>query len=352
MNVVAPRVPIAISTGDPGGIGPEIALRAALELRSDEQLVLFGDARWLAARAREIGGSEPLCHPLDPGAAHFEVPRGRIGIVDVGRAWSQDALSHRATAAGGDAQLRALDAAIAAAQSGRARGLVTAPMSKAAVNLAGHDFIGHTEHLARSVGLADDGVTMMFLGPRLRVALVTTHIAIADAPVAITRERVLRSVLHLAEALVRLRSGSASSASGERGQAARVVVTGLNPHAGEGGLFGTEEPTAIAPAIEQARARWPFTTGLLTLEGPVPAETAFRSAASGQIDAIVAMLHDQATIASKLLDWGNAVNVTWGLPFVRTSVDHGVAYAAAESGAIEVEGMRSAVALARSLTQA
>lgn len=351
MSVIAPP-PLAISTGDPGGVGPEVALRAALEVRSDERLVLFGDARWLAARACELGGSRELCHVMDHGAAHFDVPRGRIGIADVGNAWSEQALSHRATAAGGAAQLRSLDAAIAAARSGRARGLVTAPMSKAAVNLAGHEFVGHTEHLARSVGLADDAVTMMFLGPRLRVALVTTHLAIADAPAAITCQRVLRSVLHLGDALVRLGSAAGSSATRERGQRPiRLVVTGLNPHAGEGGLFGTEEPTAIEPAIAEARARFPFAAGLATLEGPVPAETAFRGAASGEIDAIVAMLHDQATIASKLLDWGNAVNVTWGLPFVRTSVDHGVAYAAAQSGAIEVDGMRAALALARSLTR-
>jgi 4-hydroxythreonine-4-phosphate dehydrogenase len=136
------------------------------------------------------------------------------------------------------------------------------------------------------------------------------------------------------------------------GRPPRMTVTGLNPHAGEAGMFGDEEPRSIEPAIAEARRLPPFADGRLLLEGPTPAETAFRTAASGGIDAVVAMLHDQATIASKLLDWGDAVNVTWGLPFVRTSVDHGVAYDAAASGKIEVEGMRAALELGRLLTRA
>src|SRR5205814_4375009 len=132
---------------------------------------------------------------------------------------------------------------IAAALAGRARALVTAPMSKAAVNRAGHAFIGHTEHLARAARLADDAVTMMFLGPKLRVALATTHVAIAELPRAVTRARVLRAIGHLAEAVLRLARAEAPP---------RIVVTGLNPHAGESGLFGDDEVRAIAPAIEDA----------------------------------------------------------------------------------------------------
>ncbi|HKP55479.1 MAG TPA: 4-hydroxythreonine-4-phosphate dehydrogenase PdxA, partial [Polyangiales bacterium] len=261
--------PLAISTGDPGGVGPEIALRVALETRHQDPVVLFGDAEWLRRRARALGAEE--CRVLDPTASELAVARGSIGLVDVGR-WSAEACEHRATAAGGDAQLRALDAAIAAAATGRARGLTTAPMSKAAVTLAGHDFIGHTEHLARATGLADDQVTMMFLGKRLRVALVTTHLAIAQAPLEITPPRVLRSVLHLGTALLRVLPARPS------GGPPRMCVTGLNPHAGEAGMFGDEEPRAIQPAIDEARRRSPFADGKLLLEGPVPAETAFRNA--------------------------------------------------------------------------
>jgi 4-hydroxy-L-threonine phosphate dehydrogenase PdxA len=177
---------------------------------------------------------------------------------------------------------------------------------------------------------------MMFLGPRLNVALVTTHLAVADVPSAITERRVARAIRHLGAALVRLGTPAGS----------RVVVTGLNPHAGEDGLFGDDEPRAIAPAIVVVRREPPFSDGALVLEGPTPAEAAFRFAADARVAGVVTMMHDQATIASKLLDWGHAVNVTWGLPFVRTSVDHGVGYEAARTGAIEATGMIAAAELA------
>ncbi len=340
-------LPLAITTGDPGGVGPEISLVVALEARHQTPLVLFGDARWLAQRGGELGARD-ADFVLVPVRGPYQVPLGTIALADVDSRWDAQALTHAPTAAGGEAQLRALDAAIDAALAKHVRGIVTAPMSKGAVNLAGHDFMGHTEHLARRVGLADDDVTMMFLGPKLRVALVTTHIAIADAPSEITQPRVERAILHLGEALARMHAGALA-----RGQAPHVpllVVSGLNPHAGEGGLFGDEELRVIEPALRSASKREPFVSGRVRIAGPMPAETAFRQAASGSIDAIVAMLHDQATIASKLLDWGQAVNVTWGLPFVRTSVDHGVAYDAARAHTADPEGMRSALHLAQRLT--
>lgn len=339
-------LPLALTTGDPGGVGPEICVRVALATCQQEPSVIFGDARWLRARAIALGAAESDVVQVSAASAS-SLRQGQVGVLDVGAPWDAEALQHRATSAGGRAQLRTLDAAIAAAQAGQVRAIVTAPMSKAAVNLADLPFVGHTEHLARACGLADDDVTMMFLGPRLRVALVTTHVSIARAPAEITTARVLRSIRHLGEALVqssRLARGAQPSA------APLLVVSGLNPHAGESGLFGDEEPRFIEPAIQRARACEPFASDLVRLQGPMPAETAFRKAASGEIDAIVAMLHDQATIASKLLDWGKAVNVTWGLPFVRTSVDHGVAYDAAQSGDIDEEGMLSAFEMAQRLT--
>jgi 4-hydroxythreonine-4-phosphate dehydrogenase len=270
------------------------------------------------------------------------LPEGAIGLCDSGIVWDARVLRHEPTAAGGDAQLAALDGAIAAALSGRARALVTAPISKAAVNLAGHDFIGHTEHLARAAGLADDDVTMMFLGPKLRVALVTTHVAVSALRAEITAPRVLRTIQHLADAMLR--------ASRPGDDPPRLLVTGVNPHAGEGGLFGDDEPRAIVPAIAQARTLPAIHAGRVRLEGPLGAETAFRHAAGSSTDAVVAMMHDQATIASKLLDWTQAVNVTWGLPFVRTSVDHGVAYDAAAQCSADDRGMVSAIAMAQLLT--
>jgi 4-hydroxythreonine-4-phosphate dehydrogenase len=331
--------PLAVTTGDPGGVGPEISLRALATMPASDAAAVYGDAGWLGERAAALGFRE-RAKCIARGAESSLQP-GEIGLVDIGVRWDAEALSHAPTASGGRAQVAALDAAIEAAQAGRVRALCTAPMSKAAANRGGrHDFVGHTEHLARAVKLADDAVTMMFLGPRLRVALATTHVAVRDLPTAVTRERVRRAIEHLAEALSRLHGDA---------RGVRLVVTGLNPHAGESGMFGDEEPRTIAPAIDDARSHPLVRDGRITLEGPLGAETAMRFAASGQVDGVVAMTHDQATIASKLLDWGDAVNVTWGLPFVRTSVDHGVAYDAAQKGTADDQGMRSALSMARAL---
>jgi len=306
---MSPR--LLVPTGDPAGVGPEVAVRAAAPRAGRMPIVLFGDgARLEALLAREGAGG--------------------VAVVDTG-AVSDAAIAARApTDEGGRAQLAALDAAIDRALAGEGA-VVTAPTSKEAIERSGTPFIGQTEHLARRAGLADDAVTMMFLGPRLSVSLATTHLALRAVPDAITAPRVERAIVHLAEALGRL--GVARP---------RIVVSGANPHAGEAGLFGREELDVIGPATARARGLLPH----VTLSGPIGAESALRYAASGEVDGVVAMFHDQATIASKLLDWGAAVNVTWGLPFVRTSVDHGVAYDAAASGAADAAGMGAALDLA------
>jgi 4-hydroxythreonine-4-phosphate dehydrogenase len=335
--------PLAISTGDPGGVGPEIAVRVALAARATDRLVLFGDAQALTARASALGAPRASLRIFQAGVARFDLATGELGFVDAGVPWGDEALAHHATARGGQAQLRALDCAIDAALQGSVRGLVTAPMSKHAVNLGGSsEFVGHTEHLARRAGLPDDAVSMLFLGARLRVALVTTHLSIAHVPAEITRVRVLRTLQHMAAALLRCADDARPRVLG---------VAGLNPHAGEAGLFGDEESRVLLPAMDDARRLSPFSDARVELRGPIPAETAFRIAADNQLDGVVAMFHDQATIASKLLDWGNAVNVTWGLPFVRTSVDHGVAYDAAASGSADAAGMTAALHMAQRLTR-
>lgn len=312
----AQRARLAFSVGDPAGVGPVVAVAAARALRDRADVTLVGDATQLAALLGDDAGS--------------------ITLDDVGRV-SQAAIdAHAASEEGGHAQLAALNHANDMVVRGDADALVTGPVSKASITRSGVPFVGQTEHLARRVGLADDDVTMMFLGPRLSVALVTTHLAIRVLPDAITTTRTLRAIRHLGEALVRLGAAEGSS----------LVVAGLNPHAGEDGLFGDEEPRVIAPAILLARTEEPFASGRLALVGPRPAETAFREAAEGRVAGVVAMMHDQATIASKLLDWGNAVNVTWGLPILRTSVDHGVGYDAARSGQIDPGGMIAAAELA------
>ncbi|MFW5875596.1 MAG: PdxA family dehydrogenase [Myxococcota bacterium] len=331
-----------MSVGDPAGVGPLVSVRAALECGASERFVLFGDADRLEAMLhREAAGRSVEVHRPGPEAL-CELPPGAIACVHTGP-WDEAIVHRRAPSAeGGQAQIASLDAAVAAVRAGRARALVTGPTSKDAVHRAGIPFVGQTEHLASAAGLAADEVTMMFLGPRLRVALVSTHLAIRAVPDAIQADRVERAIVHLAEAVMRLRPPG--------GPVPRIAVTGLNPHAGERGLFGDEEGRAIVPGMELASARPPIGDGNVEIEGPFPAETAFREAAAGRWQGVVTMMHDQATIASKLLDWGRAVNVTWGLPFVRTSVDHGVAYDAAARGQAEHDGMRSAVEMAQRLT--
>lgn len=295
--------PLLVPVGDPAGVGPLVSVRAVRALGAHARL--FGDAQRLLA--------------LD----------ADLDVVDVGRVADAVVGARRPTPEGGAAQLAALDAAIDRALAREGRALVTGPVAKEAVERAGTPFTGQTEHLARRAGLAADAVTMLFLGPRVRVALVTTHLALRAVPDAITQPRVERACRHLAEALHAL--GVARP---------RTVVAGLNPHAGESGLFGDEERVVIAPAARAAGA-----------EGPVGAETAFRLAAAGEVDGVVAMYHDQATIASKLADWTEAVNVTWGLPFVRTSVDHGAAYDAAAAGRADERGMIAALSMALRLTE-
>ena len=301
--------------------------------------MLFGDGAQLEALANEsdLGGA---LQQLEPDEA-AELEHGRVGVVDTGRVEPSLLLQHRPLPELGEAQWQTLHIAATAVRDGLFRALATGPTSKAAIVSAGHPFTGQTEFLAQLAGLEDDDVTMMFLGPRLRVALVTTHLAVVEAPAAVQVDRVVRTVRHLGEALLRHSPKAALQ---------RLVVAGLNPHAGEGGLFGREEIDVIEPALLSVANEEPFASGRIQLMVPSPAEAVFRAAARGDIDGVVAMLHDQATIASKLLDWGAAVNVTWGLPFVRTSVDHGVAYDAARSGTAEHDGMLAALEMARTLT--
>lgn len=313
---------LALSTGCPSGIGPEVsvaAAHAALDRYGDLRITLYGDPGALADAAAMRG---------------LTLLRPRLALVETSRLRPDERVPGRPCAAAGMAQLAAVDAAADAVRAGHAQGLVTAPVSKRAITDAGVDFRGHTEHLAAR--WAAPRVVMMFAGPRLRTSLVTTHLPIARVPAAITFEDVRATVLLTAEALHRW-WGLAQP---------RVGVSGLNPHAGEGGLLGGEEAAVIAPAVASAQAAL---GDRAVVVGPLPAEGVYRQARDGQWDAVVGMYHDQATLASKLLDFGDAVNVTLGLPFVRTSVDHGTAYDIAGRGEADARGMLAALALGRTL---
>lgn len=309
-----------MSVGCPCGIGPEVAVVAARETaRAGHRIALVGDAGAIASAA-----------------ALREVDLGALGdavaVITVSELPPEDRRPGRPGPAAGRAQLAAIDRALDLVLAGKARAIVTGPVSKSAIVAGGGEgFIGHTEHLQARTGSAH--VVMMFAGPKLRTALVTTHAAIATLPRLITREAVARTVALTARSLWR-------DFGLER---PRVVVTGLNPHAGEHGLFGDEEQRAIEPAVREAAE---LLAGVAEVTGPLAAEAAYRAARDGRYDAVVAMFHDQATIASKLLDFGDAVNVTLGLPVIRTSVDHGTAYDIAGLGVADARGMKSAMDLA------
>ncbi|HEY7945691.1 MAG: 4-hydroxythreonine-4-phosphate dehydrogenase PdxA [Burkholderiales bacterium] len=304
---------IVVTIGEPAGIGPDLAVRLA-ERTWPARLVLAGDREVLRDRARRLGAGVRLVPYLrggtaTPGAlevAHFPV----AAAVQAGRL---DAANARTVMA-------SLEAAVAGCLSGEFAALVTAPVQKSVINDAGISFTGHTEFLAQRTGAAN--VVMLLVGAApwgpLRVALATTHLPLAAVPAAITRDA-LAQTLRTVVADLQAKFGIA---------APRLAVCGLNPHAGEGGYLGREEIDVIAPVLDGLR------TEGLNLAGPLPADTVFVPAKARDYDCIVAMYHDQGLPVLKHASFGHGVNVTLGLPIVRTSVDHGTALDLAADGAL------------------
>lgn len=307
---------LALTLGDPAGIGPEVVLRGLADReRPAATMVLYGPRSSLQDRARRFG----LRLPEELGAEVVDIALG--GPVVLGRT----------SAAGGRAAALAVLRAADDAKAGRVDAIVTAPLNKESLHAAGYPWPGHTEMLAEAAGTAD--VAMMFVGGSLRVALLTIHRALRSVPDAVTPAEVRRVVRLVHRELPRF--GTARR---------RIAVCGLNPHAGEGGLFGTEERDVIGPAVESLRGEG------IEVSGPYPADSLFVRAARGEFEAVVAGYHDQGLIPVKLLAFGHAVNVTIGLPFVRTSVDHGTGFDIVEKGTADgkslVEAMKLAVTLA------
>jgi len=253
-------------------------------------------------------------------------------MANVGDAPSGAAAGGGPTAEGGRAAVMYVKQSVALARSGVVSAAATAPLSKAAMRLAGHDYPGHTELFADLCGIERDDVAMMFLAPDLKVALVTVHLALRDAIASLSAARI-EAKIHLLSAEHRRWFDKAP----------RIAVCALNPHAGEGGLFGREEEEIVAPAVEAARRQG------ADAHGPFPADTLFVRAAKGEFDAVLALYHDQATIAVKARSFGSGVNMTLGLPFVRTSVDHGTAYDIAGRGTADHGSLVEAILLAARL---
>jgi 4-hydroxythreonine-4-phosphate dehydrogenase len=324
-------LPIAISMGDPAGVGPEVILKAAASWagkRAAPRLLVLGDLGAMRAAARSLNGPLPRPVPWRSGE-RIDAGGDTLCVYEVSRLKAAALRPGRPTVEGGDAAYRYIETGARMALDGAAAALVTAPISKEWLNRAGHEFPGHSELLAEVSGVPL--WRMMFAGRRLRLALVTVHIGLARVSRALSQRKILNTIELLA---AHMRTDAAIPNP-------RLAVLGFNPHAGENGLFGREEIDLIAPAIEAARK-----TGIDAF-GPLPPDTAFvRPEGRFAFDAAVAMYHDQGLIALKTLEFDHAVNVTLGLPFIRTSPDHGTAYDIAGQGVARPHSIRAAIEFA------
>jgi 4-hydroxythreonine-4-phosphate dehydrogenase len=320
MNAHA-RPCIAITTGEPAGIGPEISIRAAWALREHVNCVLLGDAAFLALTASLIDPDIQIAALSQQALRNSGLPQfgaRRLAVIDV--PLDAHVVPGTLDPANGRAVLATLDLAIEGARAGWFEAVVTAPLQKSTINDAGVPFSGHTEYFAEQT--ATPKVVMMLSGepghgqPTLRVALATTHLPLRAVGDAITRDS-LAQLFDIIDADLKNKFGIA---------APRILVAGLNPHAGENGYLGHEEIDTIAPAIAAARARG------IDAVGPYPADTLFQPKYLQDADCVLAMYHDQGLPVLKYASFGNGVNITLGLPLVRTSVDHGTALDLAARG--------------------
>ena len=322
---VIPR--LVVTSGEPSGIGPDILLTAALKPQS-AQIVGLGDKRLMTARARQLSLDVTLApyNSVTPTAPHRP---GELPFIDVplGVASHPGKLDPR----NANQVLAQLDLAIELCRSQECQGMVTAPVHKSVINVAGIPFSGHTEYLASALNTPT--VLMLLVSGKLRIALATTHLPLRDVSDAIDQPLIEHSLGVLHQAL--LQSFGITQPS--------ITVLGLNPHAGEGGHLGREELDVIEPGCNAARAQG------LTVIGPVSADTAFTPEKRQETDAYLAMFHDQGLPVLKTLGFGDAVNVTLGLPIIRTSVDHGTALELAGTGQARASSLQTAIALAGQL---
>jgi len=341
------RPVVAITTGEPAGIGPEIAIRAAWAMRHQVNAVLVGDAAFLAMTASAIDpeiriSAVTTMAARNAGLPHFGADRLCALDIPLGAHVQPGVLDKE----NGRYVLSTLDAAIEGIGAGWFEAVATAPVQKSTINDAGVAFSGHTEYFAEQTGTAR--VVMMLAGqphggelaqlPQLRVALATTHLPLKDVSAAITQES-LAQTLDILHADLRSKFGIA---------APRILVAGLNPHAGENGYLGREEIDTIAPALEAARARG------IDARGPYPADTLFQPKYLQDADCVLAMYHDQGLPVLKYATFGHGINITLGLPLIRTSVDHGTALdlAAQGLGRADCSSMQAALEAALQMAQA
>jgi 4-hydroxythreonine-4-phosphate dehydrogenase len=327
MNISLP--PLAITMGDPSGIGPEIVAKTMLARTDLHRSVVVGDPAVMRKAIASLGGS---LHVNEIHNVADAKPDGALNILAASRTEISPALG-KVSAASGRMAYDAIVAAIELARTGKVAGIVTAPIHKEALAAAGLSYPGHTEILAEKGGAGR--VAMMLANDDIRTVLVTIHCSLADA--------IRQADFPAQMSAIRLAHQGGRALGIAR---PRIAVAGLNPHAGEGGLFGDEEVRIIAPAIAAARAE-----GIET-SGPWPGDTVFMQARNGHFDVVVAQYHDQGLIPVKYLGLEKGVNITLGLPFVRTSPDHGTAFDIAGRGVADPRSLETAIDYARRLARA
>lgn len=328
-----PRPLLALTMGDPVGVGPEIIILALSDPAVYEicRPLVLGDPGALERARRELAPDVTLNPVSDSSQGRYQP--GVIDLLPLSNLSPADLNHSHPSAAGGHAMVSYILTAIDLAMKKEVAGMVTGPISKAALNLAGYRYPGHTELLAERTGATE--VAMMLAGGKFRVVLATIHMALAEVPEHLSTNGLLRLFRLTCRALV----------NDFAIPKPRLGVAALNPHASEGGLFGDEEKEIIIPAVLEARGQG------LPVSGPFPADTLFWRHAQGEFDAICAMYHDQGLIPLKLLHFTDAVNVTLGLPIIRTSVDHGTAYDLAGSGTAHPGSLRAAIYMAAEMAK-
>lgn len=324
---------IAITMGDPCGIGPEIIVRSLMnrEVFAACIPVIIGD-RKVMERSIALVGSDHQLVLLKGNELPDRAVAGKIHLKELSSLADSDMVYGHPTKESGDAVYRYIVDGASLCLKGSVAAMATAPINKAAMNLAGHLYPGHTELLAELTGTEE--FVMMLAGERLRVALVTIHEALSEVPGLITYDKVLSTIMTTHRDVTRFFC-----------QRPRIAVLSLNPHAGEGGMFGDHESRVITPAIREAQRRG------VNASGPHSADTLFHFAVSGAYDVVVCMYHDQGLIPLKLLHFDDGVNITLGLPIIRTSVDHGTAYDLAGRGIASAESMAAAILTAAKMAR-
>lgn len=317
---------LGITMGDAAGVGPEIIVKALTDKKIYEMArpVVFGDAK-IMRRAVKIIDAAVKCNAIaEPATGKYEY--GTIDVVDLNNL-PEDLPFAKVDGRAGRAAYEYIEKAVEFVKTQEVHAIVTAPLNKEALNLGGVHYPGHTEILGHLTGQKD--FSMMLTSPKLRVIHVSTHIALRDVPKVVKKERIAK-VIDLAQDTLKLMGF----------EKPRIAVAGLNPHCGEGGLFGDEDEKEIVPAVKEAKAKGYDVTG------PVPPDSVFHRAANlNEFDIVVVMYHDQGHIPIKVLGFDSGVNVTVGLPCIRTSVDHGTAFPVAGTGKASENSMLEALKL-------